>query len=217
MAREPTWPQAVPTSLALTDAEALRIAREADWHLAAFLAVFDGSLAHVLLVQLGDYARPKYGGNPWTLPGGSVEPDESPSAAARREVREETGLECDARRMRPAAWLARPSYRPHRRNHPGELLLLFAAIADPAAGQPRCRPPETIRAEFVRFSYEDWLSVPSYGSGKHPLQPLRRHWIHWTRVAQAALRGPARPPILWTYESAEAMQRPPWQEGMAHP
>lgn len=33
--------------------------------------------------------------NKWSLVGGGVEPDETPAAAARRELAEETGIECD--------------------------------------------------------------------------------------------------------------------------
>lgn len=34
--------------------------------------------------------------NKWSLVGGGVESDETPAAAARRELAEETGIECDA-------------------------------------------------------------------------------------------------------------------------
>jgi 8-oxo-dGTP pyrophosphatase MutT (NUDIX family) len=36
---------------------------------------------------------------PWTFPGGEIEPDETPAAAGRREVKEETGLEVVAGRV----------------------------------------------------------------------------------------------------------------------
>ena len=44
---------------------------------------------HVLLVKRGD-------GNGWALPGGMLDPDETPRTAVARELYEETGLEVDA-------------------------------------------------------------------------------------------------------------------------
>jgi ADP-ribose pyrophosphatase YjhB (NUDIX family) len=54
--------------------------------LGASIAVFKGDT--VLLVERG---RAPWRGL-WSLPGGSIEPDESPSEAALRELKEETGI-----------------------------------------------------------------------------------------------------------------------------
>ena len=53
--------------------------------LAAAVVLFDDSL-RVLLV------RQNYGSRLWGIPGGAIEPGESPQEAAVREAREETGL-----------------------------------------------------------------------------------------------------------------------------
>ncbi|MEU2043726.1 NUDIX hydrolase [Nocardia niwae] len=43
-------------------------------------------------------------GNGWDIPGGYVEPGESPTAACRREVMEELGIECEPRRLLVHDW-----------------------------------------------------------------------------------------------------------------
>ena len=59
---------------------------------AASAVVFDDARARVLLQRRSDNGR-------WGLPGGGVEPGESVTAAALREVREETGLEVEVVRL----------------------------------------------------------------------------------------------------------------------
>jgi 8-oxo-dGTP pyrophosphatase MutT (NUDIX family) len=48
-----------------------------------------------LLLQLRDRAAPTYPGK-WSIVGGHIEPGETPIAAARREMTEETGLQVTA-------------------------------------------------------------------------------------------------------------------------
>lgn len=196
-------------SLSAVDAEAERVRAERGWNLAAFVAAFTPGLEDVLVVQLGDYARTRYGGHPWTLPGGSVEVGEAPSAAIRRELAEEAHVAAPAADLRLAGWFPRPNHKPHHRPLMGELLLLYAATV-PVDADPRPHPPETLAARLVRFDIADWLAVPDSGEGTHPLQPLPRHWVYWAHLARVALRDPSRAPVLWSYDSPEALRQPPW-------
>ena len=97
--------------------------------LGAEVWVYDADLSQVLLVR-----HPWRG---WVPPGGQVEPGETPRAAARRELGEETGLDAELL-AQPAAVSVR-SYHP---DEPATLGLSYSAIADPTAplaaepGQP---------------------------------------------------------------------------------
>jgi 8-oxo-dGTP pyrophosphatase MutT (NUDIX family) len=82
--------------------------------------------ASVLLTDARDrilIVHPARPGAPWTLPGGLVEAHESPLEAARREVREELGIEVDVQPqdLRAVEWLE-PT-RPERR---ARLAFVFA-------------------------------------------------------------------------------------------
>ncbi|GIF51574.1 8-oxo-dGTP diphosphatase [Asanoa ferruginea] len=102
--------------------------------LGAEVWVFDAELSQVLLVS-----HPWRG---WVPPGGQVEPGETPREAARRELREETGVDVELL-ARPAGACVR-SFHPDK---PTTLSLSYAAFADPAApleaepGQPAAWMP----------------------------------------------------------------------------
>ena len=87
-------------------------------------AVVRGADGRFLLVQR---ANPPEAGR-WTLPGGRVEPGESPAAAAAREVAEETGLDVAVGRE----WLGldRPA-------GPGVVFEIHDFVAEPLGGTLR--------------------------------------------------------------------------------
>lgn len=97
--------------------------------LGADVWVFDEGLTQVLLVQ-----HPWRG---WVPPGGRVEPGETPRAAARRELAEETGIVAELRREPAAA-----NVRSYQKGAPATLSLSYVCLVDlasplsPEAGQP---------------------------------------------------------------------------------
>ena len=80
----------------------------------------------------------------WLTPGGEIEPDEEPLAAARRELREELGLELDVRG---------PVYTEQNQfEHMGEMRdnLDFYFVARCAAEAPRLRGVTTDEIALMR-------------------------------------------------------------------
>lgn len=65
--------------------------------LASFAAIFN-TAGEVLLVRLS------YDQGQWALPGGNIDPGESPADAVVREVREETGLEAAVEDLYAVYW-----------------------------------------------------------------------------------------------------------------
>jgi 8-oxo-dGTP diphosphatase len=71
-------------------------------------ALFDGDR----LLAARRSAPPELAGR-WELPGGKVEPGESPEVALVRELREELGVETEAVERVPGEWPLRPPYVLH--------------------------------------------------------------------------------------------------------
>ena len=105
---------------------------------AAAVIVRDG---RVLMVH--ERSRRSGGGEWWTLPGGGLEPGETPEQAVRREVFEETGLVVAAAKH----VLEMP--------YPSGMTSVFAVTV--ADGEPRLGPDDGIGPEPLGL---DWLPAP---------------------------------------------------------
>ena len=75
---------------------------------AARLVVLDAA-DRVLLLHVQDLSNPHFG-TVWELPGGGIEPGETYSQAALRELREETGIEVAAQFIEAPRWRRRIEY-----------------------------------------------------------------------------------------------------------
>lgn len=87
----------------------------------------------VLLVR--ERSRP----DTWGIPGGLIEPGERVEATGRREVREETGVEC---LIRDVAFASREVYRPATGEGPTVRDLAVCLVADYAGGELRRQEDE---------------------------------------------------------------------------
>jgi 8-oxo-dGTP pyrophosphatase MutT (NUDIX family) len=96
-------------------------------------AVVRDGKGRVLLVQHVD--------GPWQLPGGAIDPDESPEDAVRRECREEASIEISL--VRIAGVFGGPGYR--RRYSNGDEVGIVATVyeAEIVSGTPKPGDEET--------------------------------------------------------------------------
>lgn len=118
----------------------------------------DGQVEVLLVHPAGNYNRRA----PWGIPKGAPDPDEELEATARRETREETGLEIDG----PLVDLGHVDYtRSKKRVH------AFAAKA-PEGAAPRCASWEVDKAEFIEISRARRIIHPDQAA---LLDRLQRH------------------------------------------
>lgn len=111
----------------------------------------------------------------WLLPGGGVEPGEDPRDCARREVREELGLDIEVGRMLTVAWVPARADR----GAPMGAHFLFDGGTLPAAELEASIVPQASELEDWRLVDESELDI------------LSRWGAHRARSALAVLHGRA--------------------------
>ena len=119
----------------------------------------------VLLTRIS--ARGHHAGS-WTLPGGGVDFAESPRDAVRREVREETGLDCEVGALLAVDDIALTGTAPSGRHEDFHgVHLIFAATA-PADAEPRVTEVDGTTDQVA------WVPIADVESGRLPVLEVVR-------------------------------------------
>jgi len=92
--------------------------------------------------------RGPHGRGTWSLPGGHLEHSESFEAAAKREVREETGLEISNPRL---VTTTNDIFRDTEKHY-----VTVWMLSEHATGEPEVREPNT----YTNLGWYDWRSLP---------------------------------------------------------
>jgi 8-oxo-dGTP diphosphatase len=125
-----------------------------------FLTIRDDALCALVVRR----RAPPYRGR-WALPGGFVEASEDLVDAARRELKEETGLGGNAVRLEQLATFGKPGRDPRTRVVSVAYLALAAGLPDPAAGSDaadaRWTPVQDLLAgsDRLAFDHDEILGV----------------------------------------------------------
>lgn len=109
--------------------------------------------ARVLLVRAAETGQ-------WVVPGGAMEPGETPADAAVREVWEETGVRVALTGV--LGVYGGPEFRVGYRNGDEVAFVMTAFAGRPLGGAPRADGEETLEARYVAAAEAAGLDLPAW-------------------------------------------------------
>jgi 8-oxo-dGTP diphosphatase len=140
---------------------------------AVLVYVFDrggDGVERVLMVHRNAADRPgDYHAGKWNGLGGKCEPDESFREAARRELREESGLDLPAEALRELGFLQFPNFKAHRAED--WLVTVFVADLPPGERGRKLAGPE---GELHWVPVDDLLELNLWAGDRHFIPHLAR-------------------------------------------
>ncbi|SCG49832.1 NUDIX hydrolase [Micromonospora halophytica] len=124
---------------------------------------------HILLFHTRDPEHPRLG-TWWELPGGGVDPGETYTETALRELREETGFVVTVDRLGPPSWRRRASFVHRQRRHLQDEVVMTVRL-DAVA-------PDVDGADRLDYEVEDyfgfrWWPVGEVVAGRDRFYPGR--------------------------------------------
>ncbi len=111
----------------------------------------------------GAPAKPDYHAGKWNGLGGKLEADESPLQAARREMREESGVDLPESAFKPIGVLQFPNFKAHK----NEDWLCYVFVADLTDEQARSVPSSCAEGQLHWIPSSDIVSLNLWPGDRH--------------------------------------------------